>query len=83
MLKKDEFGITVKHIRPHHVDNIPIPLLPQKQQETIAKNVEEAFELRAKAIALLNEAKALIYNELCAPHSPPTEDEDDEEEELK
>ena len=79
LLKKDEFGITVKHIRPKHVDNIPIPKLPTKKQLDISSKVERAFQLRAEAIELLNQAKAIIYDELAAPHTPP-QGEDDEAE---
>ena len=74
LLKKDEFGITVKHIRPHHVDGIQIPNIPEDIQKKISKKVEKAFKLRSMAIALLDEAKSMIYEELGAPSEPPTED---------
>jgi type I restriction enzyme S subunit len=80
LLKKDEFGITVKHIRPHHVDSIPVPLIPKKMQSAISLKVERAFELRAEAIQLLTEAKAMIYAELGAPEKPPVADESGDDE---
>lgn len=79
LLKKDEFGITVKHIRPHHVDSIPVPVIPTKTRDEISAKVEKAFKLRAEAISLLDEAKGLIYEALEAPHKPPVEEEGAEE----
>ncbi len=64
LLKKDEFGITVKHIRPHQVDEIPVPKLSPEKMKAIGKKVKKAFELRTQAIKLLNEAKQAIYEEL-------------------
>lgn len=78
LLKKDEFGITVKHIRPHHVDTIPIPNIAHAIQQKVSEKVEEAFRLRARAIQLLKEAKALVYDEIGAPHHAPTEDLSDD-----
>jgi hypothetical protein len=68
LLKKDEFGITVKHIRPNQVDEIPIPDIDAEKRKSISKKIRKAFELRNKAIQLINEAKATIYDELNAPH---------------
>jgi hypothetical protein len=64
LLKKDEFGITVKHIRPNQVDEVPIPNFSENKQRSIGKKVKRAFELRQQAIKLLDEAKKEIYDEL-------------------
>jgi hypothetical protein len=40
--------------------------------------VEEDCQLRAKAIKLLNEAKAIIYDELKAPYQAPGGDDEGE-----
>ncbi len=77
LLKKDEFGITVKHIRPNQVDNIPIPNIDEEKQKEISKKIKKAFELRKKAIDLINESKAMIYDELKAPHINYFEEDDD------
>jgi type I restriction enzyme S subunit len=74
LLKKDEFGITVKHIRPHHVDGVPVPDFPTEIKKKISVKVLEAFRLRSKAIELLDQAKAMIYEELGAPPEPPAGD---------
>ncbi len=67
LLKKDKFGITVKHIRPHQVDTIPIPKIDIKKQIEISQKIKKAFELRKQAIDLINSAKDVIYDELNAP----------------
>lgn len=64
LLKKDEFGITVKHIRPNQVDELPIPNFIDSKKRSIGRKVKKAFELRQQAIKLLNEAKKEIYAEL-------------------
>jgi type I restriction enzyme S subunit len=75
LLKKDKFGITVKHIRPHHVADIPLPEIDDSRKKEIGAKVKKAFKLRAQAIALLKEAKQQIYEELgCA--TAPIEDEE-------
>jgi type I restriction enzyme S subunit len=76
LLKKDEFGITVKHIRPHQVDEIPIPNIDQKKQIEISEKIKKAFELRRKAIDLITEAKNMIYDELGAPNVNIFDDEE-------
>jgi len=70
LLKKDEFGITVKHIRPHHVDDIPIPDIGSEKMKEISRKIKEAFELRSEAIDLIDEAKQEIYEALGAPEKP-------------
>lgn len=76
LLKKDEFGITVKHIRPHHVDTIPIPDLPKRTQRSVSAKIQRAFELRAEAISLIREAKEQIYVAMGAPAQMPIGDAD-------
>jgi len=79
LLKKDEFGITVKHIRPHQVDEIPIPNIDEGMRKAINRKIKKAFELRKQAIELINESKAMIYNELGAPHTNIFDDEETDE----
>lgn len=75
LLKKDKFGITVKHIRPHHVDAVPIPMLSDAKQKKISDKIKRAFELRKEAIALITEAKKAIYKELNCPETNIFDDE--------
>lgn len=75
LLKKDKFGITVKHIRPHQVDSIQIPMIDDEKQKAISKKIKKAFQLRKAAIELINEAKKEIYSELNCPETNIFEDE--------
>ncbi len=75
LLKKDKFGITVKHIRPNQVDAVPIPRLNPTLEKSISKKIKKAFELRVESIKLINDAKNEIYDELNAPHFNPSNDE--------
>jgi type I restriction enzyme S subunit len=78
LLKKDEFGITVKHIRPHHVDAIPIPHINEDLQKEIHNNIKEAFALKAKANDLIEKSKKIIYETLGAPEDNLFDDEEEE-----
>jgi len=76
LLKRDEFGITVKHIRPHHVDAIRVPKIDVESRNSIGAKVVEAFRLRQEAIALIRAAKAQLLHALGAPDSVPLEDDE-------
>lgn len=73
-LIKDRYGATVKHIEPHHVANIPIPRIPDLEEE-INQKILEAHKLREEAQELLLKAEEMIYSELGLPKI----DEDDVE----
>jgi len=73
-LTKDQYGATVKHIEPHHVANIPIPRIPDLEEE-INRKIFEAHKLREEAQELLLKAEEMIYSELGLPKV----DEDDVE----
>ena len=65
-LTKDQYGATVKHIEPHHVANIPIPRIPDLEEE-INQKILEAHKLREEAQELLLKAEEMIYSELGLP----------------
>ena len=65
-LTKDQYGATVKHIEPHHVKSIPIPRIPDLEEE-INKKILEAHKLREEAQELLLKAEEMIYSELGLP----------------
>lgn len=65
-LTKDQYGATVKHIEPHHVANIPIPHLPDLEEE-ISPKILEAHKLKEEAQQLLLKAEEMIYSELGLP----------------
>jgi len=59
-LIKDEYGGTIDHIEPVHIENLPIPNIPEETQTKIHSMVKEAYVLRDKANYLLNEAEKLV-----------------------
>jgi len=73
-LTKDQYGATVKHIEPRHIANIPIPRIPDLEEE-INQKILEAHKLREEAQELLLKAEEMIYSELKLPKI----DEDDVE----
>lgn len=74
LIKSPQYGITVKHILPHHLYEIPIPRIPNIE-EKINKKILEAHKLREEAQELLLKAEEMIYSELGLPRI----DEDDVE----
>jgi len=73
-LIKDRYGATVKHIEPHHVATIPIPIIAKLEKE-INQQILGAHTLREEAQELLLRAEELLYSELGLPKI----DEDDVE----
>ena len=74
LLIKDIFGGVVDEIEPNHIANIPIPRIPDLEEE-INQKVLEAHKLREEAQELLLKAEEMIYSELGLPKI----DEDDVE----
>ena len=60
MLTQSRFGGVVKHIKPFHVSQIPIPQFPAEFQERIDKQIKDAAALRVEANKLLEEAKRKV-----------------------
>ncbi|MFV0469233.1 MAG: methylation-associated defense system restriction endonuclease subunit S MAD5 [Dysgonomonas sp.] len=56
LLTQSSYGGVIKHIEPHHIENIPVPVFPKGKQEEIHKLITEAAELRVEANRLLEEA---------------------------
>ena len=63
LLTKDEFGAAIKHIDPHQVEEVRIPLLPEIEDE-IEQKMNKANELREEAHELLSDAEKSIYDSL-------------------
>jgi len=66
LIKSPQYGITVKHILPHHLYNIPIPRIPDLE-EKINQKILKAHKLREEAQELLLKAEEMIYSELGLP----------------
>ncbi|WP_204365914.1 restriction endonuclease subunit S, partial [Halobiforma nitratireducens] len=58
-LTQDEYGATIKHINPDHVGDIPLPRLPEVEDE-VHQKIMQAFQYREKADALEKEAIELL-----------------------
>ena len=56
LMKKDEYGLTVDHIEPHHIKPLPVPLLPNDVQERIHQKVMKAYEYREQFLSMESSA---------------------------
>jgi restriction endonuclease S subunit len=56
LLTQASYGGVVKHIEPHHINDLPIPVLPKEKQTEIHNLIVEASNLRVEANKLLKEA---------------------------
>lgn len=63
LIKSPKYGVTVDHILPRHLYNIPVPRIPELEKE-INKRILEAHRLREEAQELLSKAGKMIYSEL-------------------
>jgi type I restriction enzyme S subunit len=68
LISKDQYGSAVKHLEPHHIAKIPVPLLPEKIQAETHKEIMRAFALRDEANYLLDEADRLLHENLDLPY---------------
>lgn len=64
LLTQGTYGGVIQHIEPHHIKDLPIPLLPEAEQAAIHAMIEEAAQLRVEANRLLEEAVKEIENKL-------------------
>lgn len=67
LLTKDQYGSAVKHLEPHHINPIPVPLISDDIQKAIDEQVLYACDLREKANSLLDDAQTQLYKELGLP----------------
>ena len=56
LLTQSGYGGVIKHIEPHHIQHLRIPIFPNKLQEQIDSLIEEATEQRVIANKCLHEA---------------------------
>lgn len=69
LLTQSSYGGVVKHIEPHHIDNLPIPILSKAKQEEIHSQIVEASELRSEASKVLKMAISGIESEFAMKRS--------------
>lgn len=64
LITKDRYGMTVQHIEPEHVKEVPIPELSDEIERNIHVNIVKSCSIREKARKLQNQAEALLTKEL-------------------
>ncbi|MCL5611713.1 MAG: restriction endonuclease subunit S [Chloroflexi bacterium] len=64
LIAKDQYGATIKHLEPHHIASVPIPLVDEETQQKIHKQILKAYDLRDQANNLPDEADELLHKEL-------------------
>jgi len=67
LISKDQYGSAIKHLEPHHLAGVPVPLLPEEIQAEIHAEIMRAYALRDEANALLDEADELLHEKLGLP----------------
>ena len=65
LLTQSTYGGVIQHIEPHHIMDLPVPLLPSDEQQKIHAQIEESARLRGEANQLL--AKAVGELEMLLP----------------
>jgi type I restriction enzyme S subunit len=66
LIRSPKYGVTVDHILPHHLYNIPVPRIPELEGK-INRKILEAHRLREEAQGLLLKTKETLYSELGLP----------------
>lgn len=64
-LIRTQYGATVKHIEPHHVSSIPIPIMQDSKE--ISEKMYKVHKLREEAQLLLKKAGQMLYEVLDLP----------------
>jgi len=70
-LSKDKFGATVKHIDPHQIAEIPVPIFSEISDE-VSKKIRESYNLRESAHLSLKLAENKLDENLKLPEIGPT-----------
>jgi restriction endonuclease S subunit len=60
LLTQSTYGAVIQHIEPHHLKNLPVPLLSDKKQQQIHDLIIDASTYRVEANRLLEEGKKII-----------------------
>ncbi len=74
MIKQRTYGSVVQHIEPHHIADIPVPLMDDSNQRLIHHLVWDAAEKRTEASRLIEQACA--YFDAFAGEMPSCHDHD-------
>lgn len=67
LISKDQYGSAIKHLEPHHLASVLVPLPPEDFQAAIHAEIMRAYALRDEANDLLDEADRLLHEKLGLP----------------
>lgn len=67
ILLTNSYGAVITHIEPEHLATIPIPDAPREIKERIHNLIVESFKLRDESNELIDQATALLIDELKLP----------------
>lgn len=67
MVSRDRYGSTVKHLEPHHLKGVPIPVFSKEHQAAIDELIRDAWRIRDEANALLDKAEKELFQSLSLP----------------
>jgi len=67
LMVKEQYGGTITHLEPHQLQDIPVPLLPEDEQQEMHEQIKKAYRLRDEANDLLDQADELLHTELGLP----------------
>lgn len=74
LLTKNQYGVAIDHIEPHHVKTVRVPFLPEEIQRIIHINILKVFNLREIAREQLSKSQSALLKELGLPtYEEPTE----------
>ena len=62
LLTHGTYGAVIQHIEPEHIENLPVPIFPTQQQQTIHDLILESANLRVKANEALEKAVNYFNN---------------------
>ena len=64
LLTQSGYGGVVKHIEPHHVEGVQVPVLEVEKQKEIHALISEVSKLRVESTNLLNQAVKYFESEI-------------------
>lgn len=67
IITTNNYGAVIKHIEPHHLDNVPVPDPPPILKLEIHNLIEDSFRLRDESNDLMDEAQAALKEALKLP----------------
>ncbi|MFV0467652.1 MAG: restriction endonuclease subunit S, partial [Dysgonomonas sp.] len=64
LITQSKYGAVIQHIEPAHIENIPVPIFSESKQQEIHNLIVESANLRVEANRLLEEAQAILIDNL-------------------